>query len=268
MLKLSRVFVAGIAVICLASVAAAASPQCVNGVCEQCAPPILTPGRPSPPPCCADGMCHPNPMTFGWYETRWRRWPLESVTTGEGARPGALGTEIRPYETPSAEEEDQKVPLTAPPEQQMQGGGQRPMVQPQGAGQPQGNVQQPGTQGPGTMPVPPQDGGGSRGVVPPYQPQYPGNQPLNTTPSPGGQPGGAPASPRPPSTGIPTGDLDPPPALPALPVATRSIESRPKLAPPRNSAPAAPRQPAPEQEASPSSDPPPALPTTLANWAN
>ncbi|HEX2474212.1 MAG TPA: hypothetical protein VHK01_05680, partial [Lacipirellulaceae bacterium] len=31
--------------------------------------------RPTPPACCADGICYPNAATWGTYPTRWRRWP-------------------------------------------------------------------------------------------------------------------------------------------------------------------------------------------------
>jgi hypothetical protein len=33
----------------------------------------------TPPPCAADGVCHPNRMTWGVYGTRWRPWPGEKV---------------------------------------------------------------------------------------------------------------------------------------------------------------------------------------------
>ena len=50
-------------------------------------PPSLD--RPSPPPCCADGKCIANPLTYGWYATRWRHWPLECPTEIAGPQTGA-----------------------------------------------------------------------------------------------------------------------------------------------------------------------------------
>ena len=59
--------------------------------------------RPSPPACCADGLCYPNRATWGLYETRWRRWPTEQLeptpadTQPSGwTRPEIPGFERRP----------------------------------------------------------------------------------------------------------------------------------------------------------------------------
>ena len=80
------------------------------------APPC--PDRPTPPPCCADGRCYPNPLTFGVYETRWRRWPVEVAALGPDGQPGTLPAatdDIPRFEAPPAEEEDQKAPPPTEP---------------------------------------------------------------------------------------------------------------------------------------------------------
>lgn len=73
-------------------------------------PPI---DRPSPPPCCADGVCYPN-GTWGVYPTRWRRWPTEPSAalepTPERPQPRDLGPDVPPYQTPTPEEEDRRAP--------------------------------------------------------------------------------------------------------------------------------------------------------------
>ena len=58
-------------------------------------PPI---DRPSPPACCADGMCYPNPTTWGFYGTRWRRWPTTQLepTPADAQPPGTRRLKFRP----------------------------------------------------------------------------------------------------------------------------------------------------------------------------
>ena len=69
--------------------------------------------RPTPPPCCADGLCYPNPTTWGVYPTRWRRWPGvvdAALEPSPAPEPGELGPEVPSYEPPPAEEEDRRAP--------------------------------------------------------------------------------------------------------------------------------------------------------------
>ena len=86
------------------------------GTTSLAAPPPLD--RPTPPPCCADGRCYPNPLTFGWYETRWRRWPvecMEPIPAGQQI-PGTQPIEgIPTFEPPTPEEEDRKAPPPTAP---------------------------------------------------------------------------------------------------------------------------------------------------------
>lgn len=50
------------------------------------ATPVAIAGRPqTPPPCGPDGVCVPNPATYGWYQTRWRTFPGDSAAQGPTA---------------------------------------------------------------------------------------------------------------------------------------------------------------------------------------
>jgi hypothetical protein len=68
--------------------------------------------RPTPPPCCVDGVCHAHASTFGYFPTRWRVWP------GLGVAPEPKIEEtpvreipgVRPFEMPPPEEEDRQAP--------------------------------------------------------------------------------------------------------------------------------------------------------------
>src|SRR4029079_18293179 len=75
--------------------------------------------RPSPPPCCADGQCFASPMTYGYYDTRWRRWPLETLAQASAQKPGALmapvQNDVAPLIVPPAEQEDRKAPPPSVP---------------------------------------------------------------------------------------------------------------------------------------------------------
>src|SRR5687767_12780157 len=73
---------------------------CCKAILNQVPPNPLAPGRPTRPPCCADGYAYPNYMTWGHYSTRWRRWPSEIATTTTptgGPTPRPLGRDLRPY---------------------------------------------------------------------------------------------------------------------------------------------------------------------------
>src|SRR6476646_2418479 len=83
----------------------AVQPQCIE--------------RPSPPPCCADGQCFASPLTYGYYDTRWRRWPLESLAQAAPGKPGALSAplqqEVAPFVVPPPEQEDRRAPPPSVP---------------------------------------------------------------------------------------------------------------------------------------------------------
>ena len=206
---------------------------CIVGEAAIAAHPPLD--RPTPPPCCADGICYPNAPTWGWYGTRWRRWPMEELQPTPAATTPAdkLGPDIQPYETPPAEEEDRRAP---PPT--------KPAAEEGAEG---------GAEAPGTAPLAPPPGGGS---------ESPSTAPL--TP--------APAAPSivPPPTKMPwengdepTGDWDPPPAPPTT--TTVTIDRAPAARTPNRFEPAQPNRPAVWPRAVPNNDPPPTLPVALAN---
>ena len=202
-------------------------------------PPLLD--RPSPPACCADGVCYPNPTTWGYYQAQWRRWPTAPLEpTPEAVPPEGRLPELPPAELPSKEEEDRAAPprtkaaerareeeeetTTTPP----------PGVDPSGQmpfGQPPGGVQPPTRPGEGGPEVPTMR-------MPWEQPTTPDTE---TAPAPMG----------------PTGDLDPPPApsfaRPALVNGPAAREAdRPAAQPePRRTLPAMQK---------PGGDPPPAFP--------
>jgi hypothetical protein len=216
--------------------------------------------RPTPPPCCADGLCYPNYSTYGWYPTRWRRWPTEPgehVPT-PGQPPAPLGPDLRPYETPPPEEEDRRAPPPSMPPRAEEAAVAPPASEP-GTSAPTG---QPPTETPRTTePTPP---GSSTPPAPLFEPieETPPTAPLNTTPS-----TRLPLEPGPTTTppfeddAMPTSDLDPPPALPfRTPVIVTQPDIRspgqPKLPdarPPR------------AQFPGPVNDPPPALPVVMAS---
>src|SRR3954463_9165828 len=107
--------------------------------------------RPTPPPCCADGQCFASPLTYGYYDTRWRRWPLETMAQTTTAKVAPLAAPLRqdvpPFVTPPPEQEDRKAPPPSVP-----AGEQTPVTAPAGAtrppGAPGGPAPQPGAQPP------------------------------------------------------------------------------------------------------------------------
>jgi hypothetical protein len=217
--------------------------------------------RPTPPPCCADGQCFASPLTYGYYDTRWRRWPLECLaqaTPGQVPQlPAPLRQEIAPFVRPPAEQEDRKAPPPSVP-----AGEQTPAtgtgVAPRGPG---------GPAGPGG-PMPPQ------GTQPPGGPAGPATPPPTTAPivppaAQGTQPSTAPQyktiSPDSPlNKSGPMGDVDPPPALPFGPALVapetpiREAIQRPAAMPVQ--------RPSGKPAESPSGDPPPAPPVSLASY--
>ncbi len=222
-----RATTTGLLLIGISSPAAAVSP-CVE--------------NPTPPPCCADGHCYANPASFGYYKTRWRRWPMENlepVPAGQVAPPQQ--PEVPSFETPPAEEEDRRAPPPTTPKE----GGE--------AGTPAKTEATPPTGPEGRTPTAPTrpstdstEPVGPRRMLPPYTPP----QTPSTKPS---------------TSSGPTSDADPPPSLPlgpAIKPATSAAEplqikrlpaipiAAPKLTVGVNAS---------------SDDPPPALPGGLAN---
>ena len=221
--------------------------------------------RPSPPPCCADGKCFANPLTYGWYETRWRRWPLEcepQVPAGTPTPlPAQLQQEVKPFEPVPPKQEDRRAP---PPTVEQAPPTGAPTNAPLGPG---------GATSPPTT-SPPTTRGGPQRTLPPYPPQAPlTTPPTSPLPPPGGQgvnPGVSPLN-RVPVTpnpllnrGVPTGDWDPPPVLPFGP---QPVYPAGPVREAREPAPVPSRLP-PSMAQPPSNDPPPAPPASLASWEN
>jgi hypothetical protein len=178
--------------------------------------------RPTPPPCCADGLCYPNPVTWGHYPTRWRRWPgdyLEPLPP-QLTPPAPLPADLPPYEAPSPEEEDRRAPPPTAPREAPPRTPEQPLTDPTAA--------PPGETPPSTTPAAPS-------VVPPRLPLQPqpglpfgepeenGLEQPSTVPAPAPMPFGEPPPTtlpfggEPPTTlpfGEPMGDADPPPAPP------------------------------------------------------
>src|SRR4051812_19396853 len=238
----------------------ALQPQCVD--------------RPTPPPCCADGQCFASPLTYGYYDTRWRRWPLESLAQASAQKPAALPAplqnEVGPFVRPPAEQEDRKAPPPSAPTGEQTpagatGGAPRTPGAPSGPTPPPGFQQPPGTGAPAAqprgatgypstgLPTPPQ----AAPVAPPAgQGTQPSTQPLYKSVSPD--------SPLNRSGSGPMGDSDPPPALPFGPALvapeqpTRDVSQQPTVVPRRS--------PSVKPVDVPSNDPPPAPPIALASY--
>jgi hypothetical protein len=204
--------------------------------------------RPSPPPCAADGRCYPNPLTYGWYETRWRRWPLECIEQGPPGQTTPQPLEgIDTTEKPGKTTEDQKAP---PPTEPREEPIRTPVPNTGPSGQ--GGTQQPGVITPVPLPAGPLL---QPGETPPASP-YRNLPPYN----PGGPSGKSGLKE---STSI--DESDPPPALPfgprsVMPAAPVREASRPPALPIRRPARAA--------SNAPNDDPPPSLPGTLASLSN
>ena len=74
------------------------------------ATPVAVAGRPqTPPPCGPDGVCVPNPATYGFYSTRWRTFPGDSrdqgPTEAERKAEEAKGDELRGPQPPEMSQE-------------------------------------------------------------------------------------------------------------------------------------------------------------------
>jgi hypothetical protein len=219
--------------------------------------------RPTPPPCCADGVCHAHGLTWGVYQTRWRRWPTEIVQadTTPLAPSEKLGPDLKPYEAPPAEEEDQRAPPpTKPKEEQEAEESEAPTEGPLDTTpetpripRPEDSLQTPTTPfpSPGRFPWEEENGGGATQPAEEGGLQTPRTAPL------------VPPAPMPweKKSNEPSGDLDPPPTLPS--VVTAGAVRAPSLQAPANSGP--PQPPITPRPAAPTDDPPPKLPIVLAS---
>jgi hypothetical protein len=65
---------------------------------------------PTPPPCSADGQCHPNVVGYGYYETRWRRHPYEALARAPQPAVPEGDSLLKPFDTPEPELEDKQAP--------------------------------------------------------------------------------------------------------------------------------------------------------------
>ena len=238
--------------------------MCQSSLAAQ--PPIE---RPTPPPCCADGQCFASPLTYGYYDTRWRRWPLETLAQNAAPKPAALSAplqkEVPNFVVPEPKDEDRKAPAPSVPvgEQTPAGGAARTPGAPGGTTPPQGGQPAPGGTSPGTqlrgasgfpstgLPTPPQ----TAPTAPPAgQGTQPTTQPLYKNVSPDS----------PLNRSGPMGDSDPPPSLPFGPALVapeqpaRNVSQQPVVVPRRS--------PSVKPVTSPSSDPPPAPPIALASY--
>src|SRR3972149_6584192 len=150
---------------------------------------------PTPPPCAADGTCYPNRGAWGWYQSRWRRWPgdeLAPIPTGAEPTPAErIGPELQPTEIPSPGLEGAAAPPPPPTTKKRPAGPEATDGEPSASPGPDGGA-------PATPPsgVP---------LAPPYEspPPVPLESPFPDT----------------------TSDLDPPPALPPAMVAGHGLTS-------------------------------------------
>jgi hypothetical protein len=186
--------------------------------------------RPSPPPCCADGQCFASPLTYGYYDTRWRRWPLETMSHAATVKPGTpsvpLPQDVPAFVTPPPELEDRKAPPPSVPLGEQAPTGAAPSGPSRTPGAPGGPAAPQGTQPPA---------GGPSFTTPPTTPMAP-------PAAPGTQPKTGPAyknvspdSPLNRSGSSPMGDADPPPSLPFGPTLVapeqpmREVSQRPAV---------------------------------------
>jgi hypothetical protein len=229
---------------------------CASGAANAAGPPASL-DRPTPPPCCADGICRPNPLTWGHYATRWRRWPTDYLEPlpAEAQPPAPLGPDVPGYEAPPAEEEDRRAPPPTAPRGVPEDEDQAPVPPsrtPAGGVPPTTPVEPttPPAERPTTLPF------GEPGEAPAIPPQ-----PYDTSPPPTTLPFGG-ESPTTLPFGEPMGEVDPPPAPP---FAAPSPSGRPadRAALPQRFQPG----PRPMRAARPD-DPPPAMPIAMSSWVN
>jgi hypothetical protein len=206
--------------------------------------------RPTPPPCCADGVCFVHSHHHGYFPTRWRVWPghglMPAPTAPTLAAPAPTvspAPDVPPYDVPPPEKEDLKAP---PPTTSPAEGPPSPT---------------PAVPAPTTAPLEtlgPREGDGNRTA--PFLPTP--FSPTPPLPGPDIRPPAFPTTP-PGGGGEPQGRLDPPPAPP---FAMLRSDRRPRPHTPRAIAPvieeprAAMSTPRMRSAGASSSDPPPAPP--------
>lgn len=80
-----------------------------GSLCQACdALRCVDPATPSP--CSADGVCKPKTETFGFYQTRWRRWPTDIDAGKPTEAPSDEDSLLGPIDPPLPTEEDQQAP--------------------------------------------------------------------------------------------------------------------------------------------------------------
>lgn len=255
-MRVTRTIATGVFLACLWQ-SSMASPPCIE--------------RPTPPPCCADGQCFASPLTYGYYDTRWRRWPMEHLAQApmdkRTALPSQLKQEVAPFVTPPPEQEDRKAPPPSVPagEQTPAATGAAPRTQ----GAPGGPAPPQGVQPPAGLGPPAGQPRGATGYPSPGLPTPPQSVPLAPPAGQGTPPATQPmfknVSPESPlNRSGPMGDSDPPPSLPFGPAlvapeqARRDVSQQPAATPTRS--------PRVKPANVPSSDPPPAPPIALASY--
>ncbi|WP_197526230.1 hypothetical protein [Botrimarina colliarenosi] len=62
------------------------------------------------PPCTAEGGCYPSRGTWGWNQTRWRRWPGTEEGGPKPQEADAQDSLLPDYEEPAPEDEDKQAP--------------------------------------------------------------------------------------------------------------------------------------------------------------
>ncbi len=226
---------------------------CCESILKQAPSNPLAPGRPSPPPCCADGFAYANYTTWGHYPTRWRHWPIHMAATmpGAGQTLPQLGPDVPTYQPLPPEEEDRRAPPPTTPREEA-----TPRAAP--------------AEQDGESAAPPDN----RAPAKPESDELPdsffGLPSLDVSPSDSSTPSTTPLTP-------PPGTQDTPNTLP-LPSADPfgdDVPPAPPFATPRLQGPvirsaSQPVQPAikqPVKQAEPQDDPPPALPSSLASVA-
>ena len=205
---------------------------CARGQADGAGPPLMD--RPTPPACCADGVCYPNPTTWGSYPTRWRRWPTEALgPTADGVRPPGEDVGLPSYEAPPKEEEERSAPPPTRPAEER-------------ATETEATV--PPADVPETTPLAPPGGF----EPPPTDFPFDDDEPAE------------------PTNGLPfgddeiSGDWDPPPVPP---FGKRSVANAPILRAAERPASAPVRRPIQPSQPASGNDPPPALPMVLAGGA-
>jgi hypothetical protein len=204
----------------------------VGGLCAAATASSFAGGGAPIPPCSPDGMCLPRVETWGWYETRWRPFPGDTIAgMPTEARPGAADgdaqDELGGPRIPSASEETRVGPERPP-----RSGGRAP----EPTLPPAGGVGPAVPEGPGPVPAP------EGGAVP--VPMGEGGLPaLDALPQPGQatppasttdpiDPFGA-APPTPPAWMVERTSFEPLPAghtsAPAQPVNLKSDDAPPEL---------------------------------------